>query len=40
MICLRRLPPLAALTRDEMRLAGHPDDAPAIDVRAELEQTH
>jgi WD40 repeat protein len=35
--CTRRLGPLKKLTRDEMRLAGYPDDTPEIDVCAGLE---
>jgi WD40 repeat protein len=31
-VCERRLPPQAVLTRDEMRLAGYPDDRPPINV--------
>jgi WD40 repeat protein len=30
--CTRRLGRLTRLTRDEMRLAGYPDDKPEIDV--------
>ena len=33
-VCLRRLGGLTTFTRDEMRLAGYADDAPAIDVCA------
>jgi hypothetical protein len=31
-VCTRRLLGLTTLSRDEMRLAGYPDDMPAIDV--------
>ena len=31
-VCTRRLPGLTRLTREEMRLAGYPDDKPEIDV--------
>jgi len=36
-ICARRLAGLTTLTRDEMRLAGYPDNRPAIDVCAASE---
>ena len=31
-VCHRRLPGLRVMTRDEMRLAGYPEDMPPIDV--------
>jgi hypothetical protein len=31
-VCARRLRGLTKLSRDEMRLAGYPDDMPEIDV--------
>jgi hypothetical protein len=35
--CTRRLRGLTKLSRDEMRLAGYPDDMPEIDVGAGVE---
>jgi hypothetical protein len=36
-VCLRRLRGRTTLTRDEMRLAGYPDDTTEIDVCAGIE---
>ena len=36
-VCMRRLCGRTELSRDEMRLAGYPDDMPEIDVRAGIE---
>jgi hypothetical protein len=36
-VCTRRMRGFTNLNRDEMRLAGYPDDTPEIDVCAGVE---